>query len=45
MSDRDVTAILLSGFYQQASESDIVRFRFTKQEQTLQKALTRLSTL
>ncbi|MET3117581.1 aspartate/methionine/tyrosine aminotransferase [Undibacterium sp. GrIS 1.8] len=43
MSNRDVTAILLSGFYQQANESGIVRFCFAKQEQTLQEALTRLS--
>ena len=42
-SEIGVAAIPLSGFYQQATESGIVRFCFAKQEQTLQEALTRLS--
>ncbi len=41
-SEIGVAAIPLSGFYQQANESGIVRFCFAKQEQTLHAALQRL---
>jgi len=40
-----VAAIPVSAFYDQATESGVIRFCFAKQEQTLVKALERLQTL
>jgi len=40
-----VAAIPVSAFYDQATESGVIRFCFAKQEQTLAKALERLQTL
>jgi len=40
-----VAAIPVSAFYEQASESGVVRFCFAKQEQTLSNALQRLQSL
>ena len=40
-----VAAIPVSAFYDQATESGVIRFCFAKQEQTLTKALERLQTL
>ncbi len=40
-----VAAIPVSAFYEQATESGVVRFCFAKQEQTLANALQRLQTL
>ncbi len=40
-----VAAIPVSAFYQQATESGVIRFCFAKQEQTLANALQRLQTL
>jgi methionine aminotransferase len=40
-----VAAIPVSAFYQQATESGVIRFCFAKQEQTLASALQRLQTL
>jgi methionine aminotransferase len=40
-----VAAIPVSAFYDQPTESGVIRFCFAKQEQTLAKALERLQTL
>jgi methionine aminotransferase len=40
-----VAAIPVSAFYEQATESGVIRFCFAKQEQTLNNALERLQTL
>ncbi len=40
-----VAAIPVSAFYEQATESGVIRFCFAKQEQTLSSALQRLQTL
>jgi methionine aminotransferase len=40
-----VAAIPVSAFYEQATESNVIRFCFAKQEQTLTNALQRLQTL
>lgn len=40
-----VAAIPVSAFYEQATESGVIRFCFAKQEQTLANALQRLQTL
>ena len=40
-----VAAIPVSAFYEQATESGVIRFCFAKQEQTLSKALERLQAL
>ena len=40
-----VAAIPVSAFYEQATESGVIRFCFAKQEQTLSTALQRLQTL
>jgi methionine aminotransferase len=40
-----VAAIPVSAFYEQPTESGVIRFCFAKQEQTLSLALSRLQTL
>lgn len=44
-SEIGVAAIPVSAFYDQATESGVIRFCFAKQEQTLTNALERLQTL